>query len=130
MFSTDQEFITVWNASTCVDDVVDEFGYENADTARHRATRLRKRGHYLKNMRHDFDVGPMVKVAEGDYEIGPKEFIIIWQNSESAQEASRIMGLGYDAVRARAREYRKMGIPIKSFKRGRKPNEDTSPSTN
>lgn len=118
-FSSDEEFIAEWNNAPNVESVIRLFGYKNVDTARHRATRLRKRGHYLKNMRYDFDPNSMIEVAKGNYEVGPKEFIIIWQNSSSAKQAAEITGLSYDAVRARAREYRKMGIPIKKFPKGR-----------
>lgn len=122
-FSSDQEFIDKWNDAPSAEYIAKLFGYKNADTARHRAVRLRKKGHYLKNMRCDFDIAPMIEVAKGNYEISPEMFIILWQNCSSAKQVAEVTGLTYAAVRARAREYRKMGIPIQKRTRGRKPHD-------
>jgi len=50
-----------------------------------------------------------------------KEFIKIWQTSSSMKEVVEKTGMGYNTVAARARRYRKKGIPLKPYPRGFQP---------
>lgn len=48
-----------------------------------------------------------------------EQFIRVWQTSSSPVEVSKRLDMTYSSVNARAADYRKKGIPLKSFKHNR-----------
>lgn len=47
--------------------------------------------------------------------IGPVEFISVWQTASSTQEVAKALGMTETAVRSRAYSYRKRGIELKKM---------------
>lgn len=117
-------FIHLWNNSSSCEKVAAALN-TSVDTVRHNATRLRKNGHYLKSMRlPELNSGELNTLAKqmfegGEIEVTQREFIIIWQLSKSVSQVAKRTQLNEVACRARAREYRKLGISLKKFSKGR-----------
>jgi transposase len=54
--------------------------------------------------------------------VGAEEFVKIWQAAESIREVAQKTGLLEQSARSRACRYRKNGVPLKKFLRGRRNN--------
>ena len=117
-------FIQLWNSSSSCEEVAAALN-TSVDTVRHNATRLRRSGNYLKSMRlPEINGSELNSLAQqmfdgGEIEVTPREFIIIWQLSRSVGQVANRTHLNEVACRARAREYRKLGIRLKKFSKGR-----------
>ncbi len=51
--------------------------------------------------------------------VSPEEFIRIWQGAKNIADAAKKAGLSTGSAIGRAMIYRKKGIPLKKFPRGR-----------
>lgn len=62
---------------------------------------------------------PMKKKPAGrtDYNVGPEDFIVVWESSDTAEEVETKTGIPKAICQARASGYRKLGIPLKKMKR-------------
>lgn len=49
----------------------------------------------------------------------PEEFVQIWQRSGTLTEAADALGVGNQSASVRAMRYRKRGVKLKMFSRGR-----------
>ena len=61
--------------------------------------------------------GVQMRSKRADYGIGPKEFAIAWNSSETLDEVAEKTGMPKPIVSARANHYRRMGVPLKKLKR-------------
>ena len=52
--------------------------------------------------------------------IRPERFIKVWNNSTGASSAAHVLGLKAVSARTRAHYYRKRGVKMKMFPKGRK----------
>lgn len=52
--------------------------------------------------------------------VSAKRFVEVWQESKSAKAAAEKLGLPRIYTCVRASQYRKMGVPLKRFKAGRR----------
>lgn len=100
------DFVKVWQTAESVNEVADRMGMSKLG-ASVKASHLRKAGVPLKKFR----------TGSGS---DPAEFIVVWNDSSSLEEAAERLGIQKSSASMRASHLRKMGHPVKRFQRGRK----------
>jgi biotin operon repressor len=100
------EFVKAWQSADNVNEVADKLGMSKLG-ASVKASHLRKEGVPLKKFRTGIGSDP-------------EEFIRIWNESTSLEDAAERLGVQKTSASMRASHLRKMGHPVKRFQRGRK----------
>ncbi len=100
------EFVKAWQSADNVNEVADKLGMSKLG-ASVKASHLRKEGVPLKKFRTGIGSDP-------------DEFIRIWNESTSLEDAAERLGVQKTSASMRASHLRKMGHPVKRFQRGRK----------
>jgi hypothetical protein len=101
-----EDFVKVWQTAESVNEVADKMSMSKLG-ASVKASHLRKAGVPLKKFR----------TGTGSE---PNEFIDIWNDSATLEEAAERLGIQKSSASMRASHLRKMGHPVKRFQRGRK----------
>jgi len=107
-----EQFVRLWQTSASVNDVADAMGISKLG-ASVKASHLRRRGVPLK--KHRTGIGS-----------DPTEFIAIWNDSATLEEAADRLGILKTSASMRASHLRKLGMQVKRFPRGRRGKQDTS----
>jgi biotin operon repressor len=101
-----EEFVKAWQTAVSVNEVADRLGISKLG-ASVKASHLRKEGVPLKKFRTGIGSDP-------------DEFIRIWNDATSLEDAAEQLGVQKTSASMRASHLRKMGHPVKRFRRGRK----------
>jgi hypothetical protein len=106
----DDEFIAIWNE--CRD--WGEFSHRtgiSADTAAHRATRLRKAGRHLKSYRRvvsEKELGEfLAELSRGTAHLSAREVLLLWFAGLPVARIAALSGRSENAVNGLVAKYRK-----------------------
>ena len=105
-----EAFVRAWQTAVSVNEVADRLGISKLG-ASVKASHLRKEGVPLKKFRTGIGSDP-------------DEFIRIWNDATSLEDAAEQLGVQKTSASMRASHLRKEGHEVKRFQRGRK-NRDT-----
>jgi biotin operon repressor len=101
-----ESFVRVWQTSESVNEVANKLNISKLG-ASVKASHMRKAGVPLKKFRTG--VGS-----------DPAEFVRIWNEATSLEEAAEMLGIRKSSASMRASHLRKLGHDVKRFQRGRK----------
>ena len=121
---SDVEFVALWNACHSQREVAERTGMR-ADTAAHRAIRLRRQGYIVKSLRKDNDYTKLNKLVAdmvaGKAKLTSRDVIILYMAGVRFKKIMQLTGKSWDAVRSLISLYRRHGaiIPHRNKGKGR-----------